>query len=268
MTPTEGFHFHSVSHLESPTGASAVSLEALREGIAAAGHEVLFHHVTRLPIRFSHARDLPANDFARWARTALQDPAAAEQLAFAGAPSLAPLEEVRASLLAALEHVPARRRQHESPEEAAFRFVRSKSVTAPLPVVLVEPRDLSAQWPVLDRASVFYHLIEASVLGPGTAALIPWLRARGAASLAAHAEELAAAGHPLARLHRDLGARWRRKLIPERLVRRLETPEEERREEARTVIARLAGRLRGAPGSRDGDKRAPEGPKKSEGGLP
>ncbi|HET9950579.1 MAG TPA: DUF5752 family protein [Candidatus Eisenbacteria bacterium] len=267
-TADSSFSLLSVSHLESPTGASAASLEALREAIAEAGHDVLFHHVTRLPIRFANARDLPANDFARWARTALQDPAAAEQLAFAGAPSLAPLEEVRASLLAALERVPERRRRHESPEETAFRFVRARSVTAPLSARLSDPRDISTHWPLLDQASVFYHLVEASVLGPEPAALIPWLEARGAATLARHARELAAAGLPLARLHRELGARWRRRLIPERLVRRLDASEELRRAEAHAAIARLAGRLRGTPEASEGGEPEPEPPESSEGGRP
>ncbi|HEY6572752.1 MAG TPA: hypothetical protein VI198_05480, partial [Candidatus Eisenbacteria bacterium] len=65
MTDAESFSLFSVSHLESPTGAAAASLDALAEGIAGAGQEVLFHHVTRLPIRFANARDLPANDFSR-----------------------------------------------------------------------------------------------------------------------------------------------------------------------------------------------------------
>lgn len=268
MTTADSFPLLSVSHLESPTGASAASLETLRDAIAAAGHDVLFHHVTRLPIRFAHARDLPANDFARWARTALQDPASAEQLAFAGAPSLAPMEEVRASLLAALDHVPGRRRLHESPDEAAFCFVRARSVTVPLSLELCEPQDISARWPLVDRASIFYHLIEASTLGPESAALIPWLDARGASTLARHARELAAAGLPLARLHRELGTRWRRRLIPERLVRRLDSSEELRRAEAHAAIARLAGRLRAAPESRDGGGPEPEPPEDSEGGPP
>lgn len=268
MTPAEPFPLLSVSHLESPTGGSAASLEALREGIAAAGPDVLFHHVTRLTIRFANARDLPANDFARWARTALQDPAAAEQLAYAGAPSLAPLEEVRAALLAALEHVPARRRAHEAPDEEAFRFVRARSVTAPLAVELREPREISTRWPLLDRASIFYHLIEASVLGPSSAALIPWLEARGAGTLARSAAELASAGHPLGRLHRDLGTRWRRRLIPERLVRRLDRSEERRRADAHDAIARLAGRLRGTPERRGGDDPEPAPPESTDGSLP
>ena len=241
------FQLVSVTHLESPAGRAATSLEALQKGIAEAEPAVLFHHVTRLTIRFSNARDLPANDFARWARTALQDPEAAEHLAFAGSPSLAPLEEVRASLIRTLERIPARRRQHEAPEEAAFRFVRAQSVTAPLSAALAEPHDLVTYWPRIDRAALFYHLIEAPVLGPGSARLAEWLRLQGASGLARTAEELAAAGHPLGRLQRDLGSRWRRRLIPNRLVRRLDTSEDRRRAEAHDAIARLAGRLRGAP---------------------
>jgi len=258
VTVPSEFQLKSVTHLESPAGAAATSLEGLHDAIAIAGHEVLFHHVTCLSIRFANARDLPANDFSRWARTALQDPEAAEQLAFAGAPSLAPLEEVRAALLAALERVPARRRRHEAPEEAALRFVRAHTVAAPLPVTLTEPRDLVAQWPQIDRASLFYHLIEAPVLGPEDARLVPWLRSHGGAALAQGAENLAAAGHPMGRLHKDLGTRWRRRLIPDRLVQRLESSEDRRRAEAREAMARLAGRLRGTPDRNRADSAEPD----------
>jgi len=265
VTSPEEFPLSSVTHLQSPAGAAATSLEGLHDAIAIASPDVLFYHVTCLSIRFSNARDLPANDFSRWARTALQDPEAAEHLAFAGAPSLAPLEEVRASLLAALATVPTRRRQHEAPEEAAFRFVRARSVTARLSVTLAEPRDLVTHWPLIDRASLFYHLIEAPILGPDSASLAEWLRSRGGAALAQTAEDLAAAGHPLARIHRDLGTRWRRRLIPDRLVRRLDTSEERRRAEAHDAITRLAGRLRATADRNRGDGAEPRLPENEEG---
>lgn len=247
MSAPGEFALFSVSHLESPAGIVATSLESMAAGIASAPPLALFHHVARLPLRFPHGRDLPANDFARWARTALQDPETAEQLAYAGAPSLTPIETLRASLLAALEKVPARRRQHEAPAEAAFQFVMTRSVPAPMGESLGDPRDISTVWPRLDRACLFYHLIEAPLLGPEPARLAVWLDAHGAAGLARVAEEFANAGYPMGRLHRELGTRWRRKLIPGRLVQSLEASEGTRRAVARDTMARLAGRLAGAP---------------------
>ena len=247
MTTSGGFPLYSVAHLESPAGIVATSLDSLAEGIASAPVLSIFHHVASLPLRFPHGRELPANDFSRWARTTLQDPETAEQLAYAGAPSLLPLETVRDSLLDTLKKIPARRRQHEAPAEAAFRFVRARSVPAPLSEVLNEPRDLSVVWPRLDQATLFFHLIEAPLLGPESARLAEWLEARGGDGLARVAKEFANAGYPLARLHRELGTRWRRRLIPGRLVQALDTPEGNRRAVARDTMARLAGRLLGAP---------------------
>lgn len=245
MTNGDAFPLYSVAHLETPASRAATTFGALIDGIAAADERILFHHVALIPLRFENARDLPANDFARWVRTALQDPETAEQLAFAGAPSLTPLEEVRRALLDALRRTPEPHRRREAPEEAAFHFIRASTVTAPLGVSLETPDDIVARWPTIDRASLFYHLIEAPLLGPPSADLAAWLRARGAGGLARSAAELAAAGRPLAILQRDLGARWKRRLIPNRFVRRLEASETERREEARRAMARLAGRLRG-----------------------
>ena len=247
MTETAVFQLSSVAHLESPAGRAATSLDTLRNGIQAADVAVIFHHVTRVAIRHAGARDLPANDFARWVGTVLRDPETAEHLAFAGSRPLAPLEEVRGLMLGALGRVPARRRQQEAPEEAAFHFVRARSIPAPLGLEISEPTELVERWPDVDLAAMFYHLIETPLLGPERDRLVPWLRARGAERLAKVATELAESGRPLARLHRDLGARWRRVLIPNRLVRRLDASEETRREEARAAVTRLAERLRPTP---------------------
>ena len=248
MTSANGFRLSSVAHLEAPTGRAATGLDSLQDGIQAAGIDEIFHHVVRVSIRHPGAHDLPANDFARWVRTTLQDPETAEQLAYAGSQPLAPLEEVRGLLLGALARTSARRRQSQVPEEAAFHFVRSRSIPAPLGIEVATPSDLVEQWNDVDLAALFYHLIEAPILGPGPDQLVPWLRERGAESLASAAEKLAASGRPLARLHRDLGSRWRRSLIPARLVRRLEGSEDQRREEARVEMARLAERLHGTKG--------------------
>ena len=247
MSGTSVFPLVSVSHLESPASRSAITIDSLIEGIAIVDERVLFHHVARIPLRFENARDLPANDFSRWVRTSLQDPETAEHLAFAGSPSLAPLQELRRALLHTLQRVPARRRRQEAPEEAAFHFLRATSITAPLDVVLREPHDLTVHWAGIDRACLFYHLIEAPLLGPESASLAPWLRECGAVGLARTAEDLAATGRPLGALQRELGSRWRRRLLPNRLVRRLEAPEEIRQAEAHEAILRFAGRLRGNP---------------------
>jgi Family of unknown function (DUF5752) len=240
----ERFRFSSVAHLESPVGRVATNLDSLREGIEFAGLDSLFHHLTRVSLRHPHAGDQPANDFARWVGTALQDRETAERLAFVGATLVSPLETLRTSLLDVIASVPARRRRQEAAEEAAFHFVRSVSVRAPLGLEASDPAELVGIWPRLDLASVFYHLIEATVHGPEEDALLRWLRESDANAMADSAERLASTGRTLSRLHRDLGTRWRRILIPSRLVDRLEAPEEVRREQARLAVARLAGRLR------------------------
>lgn len=242
--PPRGFRFYSAAPLESPAGRSATTLEALREGIAAVPAASLFHHVTRIPARFPHARDIPENDFARWVGDALQLPAVAERLAFAGSGVPGSIEELRAGLLSVLDSTPERDRKREAAEGASFHFIASRSVEFPLDLEAPDPEALVELWPRIDLGAAFYHLAEAPLLGPGERSVVGWLREREAPGLADIAEGLVRSGPPLARLHRDIGTRWRRSMIGKRLARRATTSEAERRRDARDAIARLAGRLR------------------------
>jgi hypothetical protein len=253
------FSFASVAHLQAPAGIVAATMDGLREGIANAPDDSLFLHVTTVPVRYPHARDLPSNDFALWVGSALQAPEAAERLAFAGAATAQRIEDLRAALLGVLDSVPARDRKREAAEQAVFHFVRARSVRVPLGVQAVDPVEMVEVWPRLDSAAVFYHLVEAPVFGDAANSLPAWLRAHGADQLAIQAEQAVAAGRPIARLRRDLGMRWRRSQIGRRLAEGAGVPEAERLRQARAAMARLAGRLRGGGGA----KRPPggEGPR-------
>jgi len=240
------FQLSTVAHLEFPAGRTATDLPSLREGIAQVPAESLFFHTARVAVRHPRAHDLPPNDFASWTAVALQEPELAERLAFAGTRPLVELEDQRASLLRVLDD--AMSRKHEQEEGAAFHFINARSVKAALPFTVEHPEQVVHLWPHVDSAAVFYHLVEARVLGPARDDLVAWLRARGAARLADIAEERTMGGLPLLRLHREIGARWRRSLIGPRLLQRAEKSDAARRQEAREVVARFAGRLRKPPG--------------------
>jgi len=242
---SDRFTFCSVAHLEAPSGIVAPNMEALRSGIERAPDDSLFQHVTCVPVRYPHARDLPSNDFARWVGTSLQAPEVAERLAFAGAATAQPIPELRAALLSVLDSVPPRDRQRDAPPEAAFHFLRVRSVPVPLGIEAIDPVAAIDIWHRLDSAAVFYHVIEAPVFGNEESSFPAWLRAHGAVGLAEQTEQAVAAGRPIGRLRRDLGGRWRRSQIGRRLAERAGAPEEERLREARAAMARLAGRLRG-----------------------
>lgn len=242
---SDSFQFHTPATLESPAGYVAVDLEALRAGIASVDAASLFHHVTRIPVRFPHARDLPENDFARWVGDAIQLPEVSERLAFAGSVPCGSPEELRGTLLGVLDRVSARDRKREASEGAAFHFVLGHTVLAPLDIVANEPMDVIEAWPWIDLGSAFYHLVEAPAFGRQEHALIPWLRDHGAKGLAESAEQVVGAGRPLAPLLREVGTRWRRSQIGRRLIERSDAPEAERRREARAAMARLVGRLKG-----------------------
>jgi len=243
---SESFRFFTAAPLESPAGRDAADLESLRAGIADVSRESIYHHVTRMPVRFPHVRDLPENDFARWVGDALQLPEISERLAYAGSTPAASLEEVRAALLAVLDRVPERDRRRSASEGAAFQFLEARTVLADLGIEAADPVEVVEIWPRLDDGAAFLHLIEAPIFGRTEYALIPWLRARGARGLAESAAKAVAAGPPVARLHRDIGTRWRRSMIGRRLVARIDAADEVRLREARETMARLAGKLKGA----------------------
>ncbi len=247
------FQFLTAAVLESPAGIVATDLPSLRSGIASAPAPSLFHHVTRVPARFPHARDLPANDFARWVRDALQLDELGERLALHGSNPVEPIEHLCAGLLESLDRAPARARERRAADGEAFHFVTVQIVRTPLAAEADTTDAIVDAWSGIDLDAAFYHLIAAPVLGRPEEALIPWLRAHGAAGLASTAERMVQSGFPLARLHREIGVRWRRSRIARLLADRARTPESQRTEEGRAAMARLAGRIRGR-GSTDEEK--------------
>jgi len=249
---SETFRFFTSAPLESPAGHVASDLESLKTGIANVSPAAIFHHVTRISARFPHVRDLPENDFARWVGEALQLAEVSERLAFVGSVPAGTLEELRASLLAVLNRVPERDRRRAASDGAAFNFLEARSVLADLGLEAATPPDVVEIWPRLDVAATFFHLVEAPLFGRTEYALIPWLRERGARGLADSAAKAVAAGAPVARLHREVGTRWRRSMIGRRLVERIDAADEVRRREAKETMVRLAGKLKGADGNGPG----------------
>jgi hypothetical protein len=249
---TETFEFHTPAALEVPAGREAHDLEGLREGIASVARESLLQHVTRMPVRHPHARDVPENDFARWVGDALQLPEVSERLAFVGSAPASPLEDLRASLLAVLDRVPPKDRKRESADGASFHFIESRLVLAPLDIRTAQPSEVIEVWPWIDLHAAYYHLVEAPLLERSEHALIPWLRERGATGLADSAEQVVRSGRPLQFALKEIGNRWRKSQIGRRLLQRAEAPELERQREARAAMARLAGRLKGDGAAKPG----------------
>lgn len=247
---SQAFTFLTPSPLECPAGQVAVDIQSLRDGIAAASDASLFQHVTRMPVRFPHARDVPENDFARWVGDVMQLPEVSERLAFVGSASCAHFGQLRDSLLEVLDRVPPKDRKREAPEGAAFHFLEAYSVLAPLGVDVTSAAEVIEVWPWIDLGSAFYHLVEAPLHGTTEHALIPWLREHGGKSMADSAQQVVSSSRPLAILLKEVGSRWRRSMIGRRLIERAEAPELERQREARAAMARLAGRLRGRDGKR------------------
>jgi hypothetical protein len=215
---SDSFTFYTPSPLESPAGQVASDIQSLRDGIAACSDAALFQHVTRMPVRFPHARDVPENDFARWVGDQMQMPEVSERLAFVGSGSCTDFGELRGSLLGVLDRVQPKERRREAPEGASFHFIEAHSVLAPLGTDARTPAEVIEVWPWIDLGSAFYHLVEAPLYGRAEHALIPWLREHGGKSMADSAEQVVRSSRPLNILLKEVGSRWRRSMIGRRLI--------------------------------------------------
>jgi hypothetical protein len=245
VTPPTPFRFVAGIALEEPTQVLAESAAALREVIAVAPPAALHHHVIRIGARFPRSREVPPNDFARWIGEQLQDPGAAERLAYAGFGVFDTFEELRGRLLAALGNSPSKREVRD--EEARFRLVAARMVPVPLDVEASTVEELLDLWPTLGHESSWYHVVDAPLLGhTEEQGLIAWLDRTGGSRWASSAREALRSPRAAVDLHAELLRRWRRSDIARRVVERADRPRRVDAAADQATLTRIAQRLHGA----------------------
>ncbi len=233
----------SVVHLVRPTGVVANDLEELRAGIATAPNEALFLHVPLVRLR-AGGDDAPQDDFSDWVFGVVQDRETAERLAFAAQTAAGSAADLRAALLAVLDaHAPATRAARRAPAGGGFHFLAAESVRLDTGLFAEDPEVLLRLLTVADTSAWFYHLVEQPWRADGTETLCGWLRARGAATVAARIEEVVGSGLPLEAVRSRLIRRWRRGRLVQRLSEASQRPETVQRVLARAAAAGLARRL-------------------------
>lgn len=239
---SDGFELHAVAHLSRPWRAPARDLEALREGLASAPDEVIFHQAVQHLLRSPGAAELAPDDLSAWTHGVLQDEETSERLSFAvqshhGSPS-----ELRQALLAVLEAVPEkRRRERAAPAGSEFTFLASVSVDFPIGRVVTTAAETVEALVESDPSVWFFHLIEEP-WSRGKAPLVAWLESIGEARLASWLSEAAASGLPIGKARAALLRRWRRSQIARNLAEPAFASERERRAAGREALAKLVRR--------------------------
>jgi hypothetical protein len=236
------FELQTVAHLMRPWGRVARDLDQLREGLASAPIEVLFHHAVQYQLRHPGAEELARDDLSAWVRAVVHDGETAERMSFAVQSAGGSPVQLREALVGVLDRVPAKRRQERSaPEGSEFVFLSAVSVVYPTGRALVDAPGAVEALTEDDPGVWFYHLIEEP-WSRNTASLPEWLTSIGEPRLADWLREAAASGLPIMKSRRQLLRRWRQSQIARRVSEGPGSSEHERVEAGRRTVANLMRR--------------------------
>ena len=244
MNGAAGFELHTVVHLIRPWGRPLQNLESMREALAGASAEVLFHHTVQVLYRDRAASEHPADDLSAWVAVVVQDREIAERLSFAVQDLDHTAEEVREALVSVLDALtPEERAARQAPREGALQLLAAESLPLATGVVVHDGEELVAALTGGDPAVWFYHIIEQPWFGAGACPVAEWLEARGEPRLATWLREAAQPTHSLERSRDRLLRRWRQSRLTRRVADASGAPEDERRRAGREAVARLVRRV-------------------------
>lgn len=238
------FELTGVVHLARPTGRLAHDLDELRNGIEGAAPQVLFHHAIQVVLRAGIGEEPPTDDFSAWSYGVVQDRETAERLAFATRDHTTSAPALQAALLSVLDSIPQKTRaSRDAPEGGDFAFITVDSVPIPIGDGADDANPLVEALLEADDTVWFWHLFEEPWIRAGECPLGDWLRASGAGALAQRLEQDARSGLSIEVLRRRARRTWQRGQLARRVAEAVSAPEDQRREEARSVVAGLVSRI-------------------------
>jgi hypothetical protein len=140
----------------------AMNLRELRERVAVADGNVLYHHFFETPLRHTFDDPFYRNDFAVWASLRLRDPALAERLGIIDPYAFESIEALRA---ATLEIVDDRLSETAvvpwaGPGEEFF-FAEAITVVFDTGKKIRHPRELPEAIQRMTGGSIYFHFLEA-----------------------------------------------------------------------------------------------------------
>jgi hypothetical protein len=156
------FEFRDCALITLSVGRSAQNLRELRDRLAEAPAESIWHHFHETLMRPVFDDPEFPNDFASWARRALHDDVLAERLGVIDPVEFDDIEQLRQHLIDVVED-----RMFEVPYmvQAApshvLSFLRSQTVVLTTDLRAATPREMGERIPALPLGSLFVHVIEA-----------------------------------------------------------------------------------------------------------
>ena len=243
MNGAPGYELRAVTHLIRPWGEAAHDLDQLREGIAVAPVEVIFHHALQYQLRHQSADELPPDDFSAWISGVVQDQETGERLYYAVQSRNTSAESVRMALLEILDSVPAKKRKdRDAPEGCGFPFLSSTPVQFSMGIVVHDGHELMEALLAADASVWFHHILEDPWFRAGPTPLLEWLATTRDHRLEKWIEDAAHGGLPIGKARAQLMKRWRQSRIARQITEAAASPADERREVARQAVASFVRR--------------------------
>ncbi len=160
---------------------SAINLRELRDRAERCSAESIYHHFCETQLRPTFDDPEFINDFATWAYRVLRDDVLAERLGIIDPSECDAVEDLRTSLLDAIEERLSEIETISMAERGhGFYFMRSSMVCFDTDMRLEKPED--AMWALrrMTRPSVYYHFVETRTrIGNRNHDILTWLRDGG-----------------------------------------------------------------------------------------
>jgi hypothetical protein len=171
----KSFDFRDAVRILRPTGKKAETLRELRDLLATANDECIFHHTYQY---FSKGHILEyTNDFAQWAAENLEESALSEMLSSIDPYSYPTVEALRGELLRVIDYYignfPETRTVMPGDE---FYFIETISFIFPVGVKARNLAEFLMALKYIDAESIYYHFFEARMrLGQAVDDFSKWL---------------------------------------------------------------------------------------------
>lgn len=161
------------------TGVVARNVNELLHGLRQVSPASIFYHLYHefWDLAGRGGKEQPANDFARWFYYHLRLKALGERL-FVPDFSVDDIEEMRLRLWDMINSA-APPKEVYAPAGEEFYFLEAETVALPIGVEIAGGQQAEEIIAAADPQVVFYHLVEASLLGPREDDFCYWLKAQG-----------------------------------------------------------------------------------------
>jgi hypothetical protein len=169
------FEFKLYSNLLRFTGRKAKTLRELRDGIAVASEDCIFHHTYQYFLKGANLEY--TSDFSHWAGESLEERALAEHLSNVDPYVFSNIQELRQELLRVIDgYLEAFPEPREVFPGDDFFFNETISLTVPLGIQVRNLAEFLLAVKFIDPGSIYYHFFEAKLrLGEGVNDFSAWI---------------------------------------------------------------------------------------------